>query len=99
MVQTVMVEFAVGPDRVEACLVALEKITGEFVAKQPAFHSATLHREDATGTVWNVMVWDSHQDFIDFRDGNAARIGAALGEFGPAGHMLDVVTVINPDRA
>lgn len=98
MTQTVMVEFAVGPDRTDACLAALEAITRDFVSKQPAFHSATLHRESATGTVWNVMVWDSHQDFIDFRDGNAERIGAALGEFGPAGHMLDVVAEIPADR-
>lgn len=94
MTQIVMVEFAVGPDRTDACVAAVEKITREFVALQPAFHGARIHRENASGTVWNIMEWDSHQEFIDFRDGNANRIGAALGEFGPAGHMLDVVHMV-----
>jgi hypothetical protein len=46
--------------------------------------------------VWNIMEWDAHQDFIEFRDGNADRIGAALGEFGPKGRMLDVSGIIKP---
>lgn len=96
--QIVLVEFAVGVERADACLAAVEKITREFVALQPTFHGATIHSEQATGTVWNMMTWDTHQDFIDFRDGNADRIGAALGEFGPAGRMLDVVTTVEPNR-
>lgn len=95
--QIVMVEFAVGPERVEACAKAVAEITGSLVARQPAFHGATVHSEAATGTVWNVMKWDSHQAFIDFRDGNADQIGAALGEFGPKGHMLDVAATVEPD--
>jgi len=40
------------------------------------------------------MLWDTHQDFINFRDGNAKKIGEVLGEFGPQGRMLDVVAEI-----
>ena len=94
--QIVMVEFAVGADRVDACVAAVSEATSTLVAPQPAFHGATIHREDATGTVWNVMRWDSHQAFIDFRDSNAERIGALLGEFGPHGHMLDVAVAVEP---
>ena len=90
MTQIVMVEFAAGPERFDACAADLEKITREFVSLQPAFHGARVHREEATGMVWDIMEWDAHQDFIEFRDGNADRIGAALGEFGPKGRMLDV---------
>ena len=67
----------------------------DFVAEQPAFHGATIHRENATGTVLNYMRWDSHQAFVDFRDSNAERIGAVLGEFGPNGRMLDIVATID----
>ena len=92
--QIVMVEFAVGPERVDACVEALKGITGTLVAAQPEFHGATLHVEKATGTVINYMRWDTHQHFIDFRDGNAEKIGEVLGEFGPMGRMLDVVAEI-----
>ena len=40
------------------------------------------------------MHWNTYQDPIYFRDGNPDRIGAALGEFGPMGRMLEVVTEI-----
>ena len=92
--QIVMVEFAVGPERVDACVEALTGITGTLVAAQPEFHSATLHVEKATGTVINYMRWNTHQHFIDFRDSNAEKIGEVLGEFGPMGRMLDVVAEI-----
>jgi hypothetical protein len=68
-----MVEFAVGTDKLDACVEALTGITG---------------------TVLNYMLWDTHQDFINFRDGNAKKIGEVLGEFGPQGRMLDVVAEI-----
>ncbi len=97
--QIVMVEFAVGTDRVEACAAAVEQATKTLVAPQPAFRGSTIHREDATGTIWNVMRWDSHQAFIEFRDANAERIAALLGEFGPTGHMLDVVAAVEPEPA
>lgn len=51
--QIVMVEFAVGPERVDACVEALKGITGTLVAAQPEFHGATIHVEKATGTVIN----------------------------------------------
>tara|TARA_A100001037_G_scaffold221557_1_gene199391 strand:- start:2444 stop:2602 length:159 start_codon:yes stop_codon:yes gene_type:complete len=51
--QIVMVEFAVGPDRVDACVGALKALTGSLVAPHPKFHGATLHVEKATGTVLN----------------------------------------------
>lgn len=92
--QIVMVEFAVGSERVDACVAALKQITGTLVAAQPEFHGATIHVEKATGTVLNYMRWDTHQHFIDFRDGNAEKIGEVLGEFGPQGRMLDVVAEI-----
>ncbi|MBT3399843.1 MAG: hypothetical protein HOL07_16880 [Rhodospirillaceae bacterium] len=92
--QIVMVEFAVGPERVDACVAALKAITGTLVAAQPEFHGATIHVEAATGTVLNYMRWDTHQHFIDFRDSNAEKIGEVLGEFGPKGRMLDMVAEI-----
>lgn len=94
--QIVMVEFAVGPDRVDACVDAVQEATRTLVALQPQFHGAVIHREDATGTVWNVMRWDSHRAFIEFRDANAEKISALLGEFGPQGHMLDIAAEIAP---
>ncbi len=90
----VMVEFAVGTDKLDACVEALTGITGTLVAAQPQFHGATVHVEHATGTVLNYMLWDTHQDFINFRDGNAKKISEVLGEFGPQGRMLDVVAEI-----
>ncbi len=94
--QIVMVEFAVGEDRVDACVEALKDITGNFVALQPQFHGATFHVERATGTVINYMRWDTHEDFIHFRDSNAERIGEVLGEFGPKGRMLELTGDIEP---
>ena len=99
MTQIVMVEFAAGPDRIDACAAAVDTITRAVVSLQPAFHGARIHREEATGTVWNIMEWDSHEAFITFRDGNADRIGAALGEFGPKGRMLVVSSVIEPQSS
>ena len=60
MTQIVMVEFATGPERIDACAAAVENIAREFVSLQPAFHGARVHREEATGMVWNIMVWDAH---------------------------------------
>ncbi len=94
--QIVMVEFAVGEDRVDACVEALKGITGTLVAAQPQFHGAIIHVEKATGTVLNRMVWDTHEDFVHFRDSNAEKIGEVLGDFGPKGRMLDVVAEIDP---
>lgn len=71
--QAAMVEFAVGPDNVDACVETLKGITG---------------------TVINYMLWDTHEDFINFRDSNAEKIGEVLGEFGPKGRMIDVVAEI-----
>ena len=95
--QIVMVEFAVGAEKTAACLKALEKLMSTEVVKQPNFHEATIHEEKATGSVWNMMTWDTHQDFIDFRDGNAELIGDILGEFGPQGRMLDVAFSVEKD--
>jgi len=92
--QVAMVEFAVGPDRVDACVEALKGITGTLVAAQPQFHGATVHVEKATGTVINYMLWETHEDFINFRDSNAEKIGEVLGEFGPKGRMIDIVAEI-----
>lgn len=92
--QIVMVEFAVGPERTADCLHALEELIRNEVIKQPAFREATVHEEKATGTVWNIMKWDTHQDFIDFRDSNSELIGQYLGEFGPQGRMLGIATTI-----
>jgi hypothetical protein len=94
--QVAMVEFAVGPDRVDACVAALKDITGTLVAAQPQFHGATVHVEKATSTVINYMLWDTHEDFINFRDSNAEKIGEVLGEFGPKGRMIDIVAEIAP---
>ncbi len=55
-----MVEFAVGPERVDACVEALKGISGTLVAAQPEFHGATIHVEKATGTVINCMRWNTH---------------------------------------
>lgn len=93
--QIVMVEFAVGADRVAECATAVADITKSLVAKQPAFQGSVIHKEEATGTVWNIMRWDSHQDFITFRDSNAEQIGAALGAFGPKGHLLDIAATVD----
>lgn len=92
--QIVMVEFAVGPERVDTCVATLKQLTGTLVAAQPKFHGATVHVEHPTGTVLNYMRWDTHQHFIDFRNANAEQIGQVLGEFGPQGRMLDVVAEI-----
>ena len=92
--QIAMVEFAVGPERVDACVEALKGISGTLVAAQPEFNGATIHVEKATGTVINCMRWNTHQHFIDVRDSNAEKIGEVLGEFGPMGRMLNVVAEI-----
>jgi hypothetical protein len=60
MTQIVMVECASGLERIDACAADVEKITREFVSLQPAFHGARVHREEATGMVWNIMEWDTN---------------------------------------
>ena len=55
-----------------------------------------MHVEKATGTVINYMLWDTHEDFINFPDSNAKKIGEVLGEFGLKGRMIDIVAEIAP---
>jgi hypothetical protein len=92
--EVVMVEFAAGFDQVEECVEALTGLMRTLVAGQPRFHGATIHVEESTGTVINVMQWDRAQDFIDFRDANQDVIGPAIGRFGPKGRMLKIATEI-----
>lgn len=88
--EVVMVEFEVGSDQVEDCAAALKELMNSLVAKQKQFHGATIHVEEATGTVINIMQWDRAQDFIDFRDANQDTIGPAIGRFRPKGRMLKI---------
>ena len=92
--QIVLVGFAVGDEKAEACLSALETLMRTEVAKQPTLHGATIHEEKATGTVWNLMRGDTHQDLIDFREGSPEMVGAALCELGPQSRMLDAAFTV-----
>lgn len=64
------------------------------MAAQPQFHGATVHVGKATGTVINCMLWDTHEDFINFRNSKAEKIREVLGELGPKGRMIDIVAEI-----
>lgn len=94
MMETVLVEFEVGPERTDACVAALTALMQSVVSKQPAFHGATIHVETATGTVINVMRWDRAADFVAFRDSNSDVIGPAIGQFQPRGRMLTIAAEI-----
>ncbi len=89
-----MVEFEVGTDTIPECVAALNELMGTVVAKQPHFHGATIHIEESTGTVINMMKWDKASDFVEFRDSNQEIIAPVLGKFGPKGRMLKIAVEI-----
>lgn len=88
--ELVMVEFAVGKDQVKNCIEALESLMNSLVAEQRHFHSSTIYIEEHTGVVINAMKWDSHKDFIKFRDANVNIIGSAIGQFNPSPRWLTI---------
>lgn len=92
--EVVMVEFAAGSDQVDDCVAALTELMNSLVAEQSEFHGATIHVEESTGTVLNVMRWNRAQDFITFRDTNQDIIGPAIGRFNPKPRVLKVVAEI-----
>ena len=96
--EIVMVEFEVGPELTDECASALRELMTTVVAKQPRFHGATIHREESTGTVINIMQWDKASDFVEFRDSNQEVIGPALGKYGPKGRMLQIVVEIESNH-
>ena len=88
--EVVMVEFENSPEDTEGCVAALNELMSTVVSKQPEFNGATVHVEESTGTVINVMRWTKATDFIEFRDSNQDIIGPALGKYGPRGRMLKI---------
>lgn len=81
------------------CAKALTDLMNSVVSKHPKFQGATIHVEDSTGMVINIMRWDKATDFIEFRDSNQEIIGSAIGRFGPKGRMLKISAEISTDRA
>ena len=96
--ETVIVEFNVGEQNVDACVSALQDLTDSLVSKQANYHGHTLIVEQGTGTVANIMLWDKATDFIAFRDANRSTIGAAIGQFGPKPRFFDVAREFKPAR-
>lgn len=94
----VIVEFAVGAALAEECIEALTGLMTSVVAKQRKFHGATIHVEETTGTVINLMKWDRAEDFVEFRDSNQAVIGPILGKYEPKGRMLKIVAQIESNH-
>ena len=92
--EVVIVEFAVGPELTDECVTALKELMTSVVAREPRFHGATIHKEESTGTVINIMKWDKATDFVKFRDSNQEIIGPVLGKYGPKGRMLKIVVEI-----
>ena len=88
--EIVMVEFAVGDELVGECVAALNELMHSVVATQAQFHGATIHIEEATGTVINVMKWNKASDFVSFRDSNQDIIAPVLGKFAPKGRLLKI---------
>ena len=85
-----MVEFENSPGDIEGCVAALKELMSTVVSKQPEFHGATIHIEESTGTVINIMRWTKATDFVAFRDSNQDIIAPALGKYGPKGRMLQI---------
>ena len=81
--ELVMVEFAVGKDQVRNCIEELRNLMNSLVVEQAHFHGSTIYIEEHTGVVINAMKWDSHRDFIEFRDANINMIETAIGKFNP----------------
>ena len=94
MIEIVMVEFEVGLDTIAECVAALNELMDAVVAQQPKFHGATIHVEESTGTVINIMKWDKASDFVEFRDSNQDIIAPVLRKFGPKGRMLKIAVEI-----
>ena len=92
--EVVIVEFAVGPELTDECANALKELVTSVVAREPRFHGATIHKEDSTGTVINIMKWDEAADFVKFRDSNQEIVGPIVGKYGPEGRMLKIVVEI-----
>ena len=94
--EIVMVEFEVGAHRVADCVAALNELMATVVSKQKHFHGATVHIEESSGTVINMMKWDKASDFVEFRDSNQDIIAPVLGHFGPKGRMLKIALEVMP---
>ena len=88
IMEVVMVEFAVGKGQVKNCVDALVNLMNTLVADQANFHGATIYIEEDTGFVINAMKWDTHKDFLEFRDANLNVIGSAIGKFSPRPRWL-----------
>lgn len=96
---TVIVEFNVGPENAHECVAALQDLTDELVSRQQKYHGHTILIEHQTGKVCNVMLWDEAADFVAFRDANRAAIGAAIGHFGPKPRFFSVARAFKaPDH-
>ena len=94
--EIVMVEFEVGVKTVPACVAALNELMETVVSKQKHFHGGTIHIEESTGTVINIMKWDKASDFVEFRESNQDIIAPVLGHFGPKGRLLKIAVEVMP---
>lgn len=94
--EIVMVEFEVGSARVAACVAALTGLMETVVSTQKKFHGATIHIEESTGTVINIMKWVKASDFVAFRDLNREMTASVLGQFGPQARELKIAVEIPP---
>ena len=88
--EVVMVEFAVGKDKIEICVDTLSDLMNTLMTGESHFHGATIYVEQEFGVVINAMKWDSHKDFVEFRDANLGVIGLAIGKFNPNPRWLTV---------
>lgn len=88
--ELVMVEFDAGKEQAKGCIEALQNLMSVLVAEQKHFHGSTIYLEEHTGIVINAMKWDSHKDFIEFRDANINIIGTAIGKFNPNPRWLKI---------
>ena len=93
--EVVMVEFAVGKGQINNCVDALADLMATLVAEQTHFHGATIYIEEDASVVINAMKWDSHKDFIEFRDANLGAIGFTIGKYSPRPRWLSIAKEVD----
>ena len=97
---TVIVIFAVEPERQQELIDAIAQFVETAVKHQPGFVSSSIHKSIDGLRVMNYAQWRSQQDFAAFVNNSEMRhIGAKLAEFRVHESHIYEVVVSQPEEA